>query len=324
MMDVRRAAWAAAIAYAAWAGLAAGAADARAQRPLAATGPASNVAQTTAVLNGTVAPRGAATTYVFRYGPTPRLGTSTAPATVPAGRRARISVAIAGLVPAQRYHYRLVARNGRGVAHGRLRTFRTPAQPLGATLGAIPNPVRPGAETLLAGNVTGTGSAGRQVVLQANPYPYSGGFRPLGNPQVTAADGGFMFGVLSVPLTTQFRVVVRGERRVVSPVVVVGAKVRVGTSVDVDRGRRHGHVELAGRVQPAVDGARVAVEKLRDGVWRTVGESFARPAGDGASRYRVRLHQRRGGTYRVLVEAEGAYVANRGREIAVPTRRLRR
>ena len=60
------------------------------------------------------------------------------------------------------------------------------------------------------------------------------------------------------------------------------------------------------------------IQKLRlsDGVWLTVGETFARNAGDSSSRYRKTIRQRRGGRYRVLVNVdEGTYSPSSSRSI---------
>ena len=58
-------------------------------------------------------------------------------------------------------------------------------QPLGLSLAATPNPVGIGKPTVLAGTLSGTGNAGRQVVLQSNPFPYTQGFQPTSNIQLT-------------------------------------------------------------------------------------------------------------------------------------------
>ena len=134
----------------------------------------------------------------------------------PAGtgkKRVAVTASLGGLAPATRYHYRLVAKNSKGRVFGGDRTFKTKPQPLGVTLAATPNPVGYGKATTLAGNLTGTGNAGRQIVLQMNPFPYTQGFQNLGNPQVTDAAGGFSFPILSATLNAQFRVLMPAEAR---------------------------------------------------------------------------------------------------------------
>ena len=172
-------------------------ATASAARPAVTTGGAASITPSTVTLNGKVDPNSKATTYFFQVGTTRLYGSNTAE--TPAGASAnpsRVSVPVTGLAPSTIYHYRLVARNADGLTLGKDRTFKTKVQPLGVTLAAAPATVAPGGATTLAGQLTGTNNAGRQVTLLGNAYPYTGGFVPVGNPQVTAADGSFAFPVL--------------------------------------------------------------------------------------------------------------------------------
>lgn len=284
------------------------AAAAAAEKPLATTGGAANLTPTSALVNGTVNPRGAATTYFFRYGTTRSYGAQTPTQSAGAGTSARrIAEGLAGLAPATTYHYRLIARNAEGVTRGADRTFKTPRQPLGVSLVATPNPVFPGRATTLAGVLSGTGNANRQVVLQSNPYPYTQGFANASDPHVTDALGGFSFPVLSVPVNTQFRVLMPANPNIVSPIVVAEAAVRTGVHTRTNRGSRGGVIRFAGFVRPAVDGSPVLVQKLRGGVWDTIAKTFARSIRGNRSRYVKRVRQRRGGRYRVLAYVSGAY-----------------
>jgi hypothetical protein len=304
---------------AAAAALALPAAAGAAERPTVVTGAASSVGESTVVLSGRVNPRGAETTYFFQYGPTIIYGGTTPAASAGAGTRpVRVAVNVAGLAPATRYHYRLVAQNARGLARGGDRTFATRRQPLGVSLTAAPNPVRPDEPIVLSGTLTGTGSAGRQVVLQANPFPYTQGFLPIVNPQVTNATGGFSFPLLGIGVTTQYRVLMPQRPEVVSPVVVAGVKVKVVTGREVDQSGRGARVQIKGRVTPAIDGAEIQIQKRRDGgPWRTIERTFARDRSETSSSYSKTFRQRRTGKYRVLANAQGAYVPNLGKEIRI-------
>jgi hypothetical protein len=279
-----------------------------AEKPLVTTGGAANLTPTSALVNGTVNPRGAETTYFFRFGTTRSYGAQTPTQSAGAGTGVRrIAAGLAGLAPATTYHYRLVARNAEGVTRGADRTFKTPRQPLGVSLAATPNPLFPGRPTMLAGVLSGTGNANRQVVLQSNPYPYTQGFANASDPHVTDAQGGFSFPVLSVPVNTQFRVLMPTNPNVVSPIVVAQAAVHTGVHTRTHRGRRSGVIRFAGFVRPAVDGSAILVQKLRGGVWDTIAETFARSIRGNRSRYVKRVRQRRGGRYRVLAYVSGAY-----------------
>jgi hypothetical protein len=293
---------------------------AAAEKPEVTTGAASNIEPTTVVLNGTVTPNGAATTYYFQYGTTSLYGSVTPAATVqPGSGRVRVSAAVGGLAPVTTYHYRLVAQNSKGVARGKHRTFKTKPQPLGFSVAATPNPVSAGGATTLTGVLTGTNSDDRRIQVKSNPWPYTQGFLPFGNQIVTNADGSFSLPILSVPLNTQFIVELVARPEVVSAPLLVGATLNVTRRVRVvQRGERSGRLRFRGRISPAVDGEQVLIQKLRlsDGVWETVGETFARNGGDSSSRYRKTIRQRRGGRYRVLVNVdEGTYSPSSSRSI---------
>jgi hypothetical protein len=293
---------------------------AAAEKPVVTTGAAGSVQPTTAVLNGTVNPKGAATTYFFQIGTTSLYGTNTAPTAAGAGNKGvKVSVPIGSLAPDTTYHYRLVAQNSKGISRGAHRTFKTKRQPLGVSLVATPNPVRTGNLTTLSGVLSGTGNGGRQISLKGNPWPYTQGFLPVGNTIVTNADGSFSFTVPSVAVNTQFVVQMPAKPQVISPILVVGATVKVTRSLDVDRGSRSGTIRFTGRVTPAVDGRQVLIQKLRlsDGVWMTIGKTFTRYSGGESSRYRKTVRQKRAGRYRVVVVMDDKYASSPSRSIKI-------
>ncbi len=298
-------------------------ASAAAARPGVTTGAAADVGQTTVTLTGRVDPNGKATVYFFQYGPTALYGALTPEVPGGAGANPRaVTVPVTGLAPFTTYHYRLVARNADGLTRGARRTFRTQRQPLGLTLGANPAQVAPGGATTLVGNLGGTGNAGRQVVLQANPFPFTQGFLNAGNPLVTDAAGNFSFPVLSVPITTQYRVQMPNNPGVISPIVTVPVLVQVSTTYKRTglRGRRT-RVRMYGRISPQRNGAAVRIQKRREGQWITVRSTFAKPASGGQSRYYKKFTMRTGGRFRVLVESVGDYASNTSREVTIRSKR---
>ena len=151
-------------------------ASALAAKPAATTGAAANVTFQSARLNGSVDPNKEAATYYFQYGHDDRARDADRAGR---GRRRRqgrgASVTdIGGLAPVTRYYYRIVARNNSGTTLGKRRSFTTRRQPLGVSLAATPNPVTASdSATTLSGTLTGTDNAGRKVVLQASPWPYT-------------------------------------------------------------------------------------------------------------------------------------------------------
>lgn len=102
-----------------------------ASSPSVKTGAATNIKQTSAVLNGTINPNGSATTYYFQWGLTTAYGATSAVHSLKAGTTAvSVHLTASGLSPDVRYHYRLIAQNSSGIAAGADRTFKTTGHPL--------------------------------------------------------------------------------------------------------------------------------------------------------------------------------------------------
>src|SRR6478609_1926364 len=137
--------------------------------------------------------------------------------------------------------------------------------------------------TTLAGTLSGTGNAGRAVRLQQNAFPFTAGFANAGNPQLTDAAGHFAFPVVSVALTTQYRVIVVGRPAVASPVVTVAPLVALTTKVSRHRVVRGHRVRFSGKVRPAIVIPMVIQKRGRHGLWRNIATTVSRPAGDHAT-----------------------------------------
>ena len=300
------------------------AAAAKPAKPGVTTGGAADIAQSTVTLKGSVDPNERATQYFFEYGTTSLYGASTPPGDAGKGtRRVAVTAAVAGLAPATRYHYRLVARNARGLTKGKDRTFKTKRQPLGLSLVATPNPVSPNGTSVLSGNLSGTGNANRQVVLQSNPFPYTQGFQNASNPHVTDASGNFAFPVLNIGLNTQYRVLMPQNPTVQSPIVAVGVAPKVSAGKHrVRRTARGAIYRFRGKITPAADGTQVAIQRLRAGTWRTISGTVARHTGSGYSRYSKRVRLARGGRFRVYAGVNnGQYVPSTSRTLRVKLKR---
>jgi len=97
--------------------------------PAVATGVASKVATSSAVLTAVVNPEGQATTYYFQFGTTTSYGVQTPPSSLGSGAvNFAVYRELEGLTPNTRYHYRVVAQNKGGVSYGIDRTLTTAAQ----------------------------------------------------------------------------------------------------------------------------------------------------------------------------------------------------
>lgn len=100
--------------------------------PDARTNPVSEVTETSATLNGAIAPQGRATSYRFEYGPTAYYGASVPEPEGSAGSGKGIQdvgQSITGLEPGAVYHYRLVASSAAGTSYSHDESFETAAVP---------------------------------------------------------------------------------------------------------------------------------------------------------------------------------------------------
>lgn len=292
--------------------------------PTVVTGGAALVNSSSATLTGTVNPGAAPTRYYFQWGGTAAYGARTPSTSAGAGKAGVPAVAdLTGLTPATRYHYRLVAHNRGGTRVGADRSFVTARQPLALVIGAQPNPVPFGGGTLIAGTLTGTGNAGRQVVLQQAAFPYTTGFQTVGNPLVTNTAGGFSFPLLSIPINTQYRVSTLTTPAVISPPIAVGVAVKVITRVRHHRVRKGARLLFEGLVRPARDGVPIGIQRLgRHHVWVTVAGSHTRHGGAAYSRFARRVKIVHSGVYRVFVQVpDGSYASNAGSTVNLRLRR---
>jgi hypothetical protein len=277
--------------------------------PAAATGSATSITYSAAVLHGSVNPRGQTTNYFFQYGRTRKYGAQTPLAPAGSGTSGTsVSQSITGLEALSTYHYRIVAIGPVGTTLGADRSFVTPKIPLSVAIVGAPNPVVFGNPFVIEGTLSGTGSANHLITLQANPFPYLGGFQPVGNPQLTSASGGFSFPFVGLPQNTQLRVVTLGKPAVSSPVIVEGVAVRI--SLHAHATRRHGFARLYGTVAPAEVGALVGFQLLKPGHRSSnVGGTTVKAGTATVSRFSrtIRVHR---GLYQVLVKVfDGAHVS---------------
>lgn len=101
---------------------------AAASSPAVTAGTVSGIADTSAVLNGTVDPNGEAATYQFDWGLTPSLG-NVSPATPASAGAGTVAVAesakLTGLSPDATYYYELRASNASGSSSTAAETFKT-------------------------------------------------------------------------------------------------------------------------------------------------------------------------------------------------------
>ena len=93
--------------------------------PVAITNPATNVASSSATLNGSVDPHGLTTTVYFQYGSTTSYGLTTATQTKTGNAYQNVAANISGLAASTTYHFRFFALNRAGFRYTLDRTFTT-------------------------------------------------------------------------------------------------------------------------------------------------------------------------------------------------------
>ena len=266
------------------------------------TGTATTISSSTAVLTGEVFPDGQAADYYFQYGLTTGYSAHTAVQSAGAGTKVvAVSAPIGGLAPVTKYHFRLVVVGVGGTIAGSDHTFTTTSVPLSIGATITPNPARVGGSATITGNVTGTGAAGRQVVLQSTPFPYFAPFTNVGNAEVVAANGTFTFAVTGLAVNTEYRVVTVGSPAAASGAFREGVAVRVSFGASAKRTAHGLKVRVAGSIAPAAGDVRASLQKLVGRRWVSTAKLTLKVASGTLLRYTRTLHLAKGGRYRVLV-----------------------
>lgn len=240
--------------------------------PRAVTGPATNVAATSATLNGEVYPGGEATQWYFEYGPGGSLASRTAAQPAGSGGAAvPVTDAITGLAPATTYRFRLVAISNAGTSLGNDGAFTTPSP----TLSASSRTVVYGRGARLSGTVPG-GPANSPVAVFARKLT-DGSFVWLST--VLTAPGGAWTLVVTPRMRTTYKVL---WESVPSTAVTIGVEPSVSLR-SLPGGWFTSHV-ADGR---PLRGHLVRLQRLVGRVWRTI--SAARLGARATARLHPRL-----------------------------------
>jgi hypothetical protein len=281
---------------------------------------ARDIAVDSVQLAASVDPNGNATTYRFEYGTTTRYGTSTPEQSAGAGNTAvPITVNVGGLSAFTQYHYRLVATNAAGTTRGRDRTFTTARLPTGVTLTLSPSRVTWGRDLALGGRVSGTGAGRMPLALQAQRFPFDGGFQEIARTS-TGNDGGYLFRVANLWATTRYRVVTRTRVVVTSPVAEARSAVLAGARVRHVSRRR---ARIEGSAFPALSGQARLQRRSLTGRWRTIKRRNANPADAIRTRYAFGIRRfNRSRFYRVVFRPadNGEHVSGTSRTVRIKRR----
>ncbi len=238
--------------------------------PAATTGAATNVAQSSATVAGTVNPNGTATSYYFQYGTTTSYGSSSPSTSAGAGNSdLAVSANLSGLASSTKYHFRVVATSSAGTTDGTDQTFTTTTPPTVTTGGAarithtwagVSGTVNPRGQSTTYYFRYGTTTA---YGLQSSPQNSGSGTVPVGvhadiygltadttyHYQLVAENaGGTSYGADQTLTTTSSEAAVLGHEGFVSPGSVVG----------VELGCFHGTSTCTGHLTMSHDGTVIA------------------------------------------------------------------
>ncbi len=286
-----------------------------ASAPGAYTSYASEVTATTAKLKGSVNPHGQGTNYYFEYGTTSKYGAVTPLS--PAGNATQgvsVSATVTGLAALTTYHYRIVTENASGVVPGGDRTFTTAKIPLTFALSLPPLDVY-GSPLTVSGVLSGTGAPDHAVVLQEDPFPYVTGFKTVGNPELTDANGHFAFPGVTLLSNTQLRVSTLDMTPVLSRVVLEPVAVRVTLHVKASGA---GFARFYGTVMPGSGLARVSFQLVGRGRLPHTLASIVIDSRGAATHFSRRVRIRHAGLYRAYVQvASGEVTSGHSRPLRI-------
>jgi hypothetical protein len=197
------------------------------------------------------------------------------------------------------------------------RPDRQQQRPGVSALDARPNPVVFNGPVTLSGRLTGRGSSGARVELQADTTrPFGDRYQDVA--QATSENNGRFSFTVRPTQNTQYRVIGRTSPPVTSAGRLVLVRPRVGLRVSDRTPRAGALVRFFGSVFPQKDGRPALVQRRSaSGRWVTVARTTLRDAGDARSAYSRRVRVRRDGRYRVKVVGDLTHVNGFSREITL-------
>jgi hypothetical protein len=248
---------------------------AQVRAPAASTGGVTGVLPQSATLTGTATPHGVATQAYFEYGTSTQYGSRTGPANVGSGEAAvTIRSTVGALKAGTTYHYRVVASSAGGTTRGADRTFKTPAAPTFGALTASHRTVAYGHATALTGNVRGTGAAGAQFQLFADPYPFGAWKVYFANRASASGD----YRIVTHGLRTRMRYFVRvSAAGTTVDTRMIHVDVRPAVTWTVRRTSRS-RLRISGHIRPA-GAATVYLRKVGAHAAVTIDRVRAHPSG---------------------------------------------
>lgn len=194
---------------------------------------------------------------------------------------------------------------------------KPPKPPKGGKLmiAADPNPVTFRRAVAISGRLTGANNSGQTVELLADGYPYGG--KPMSvATAVTDSNGDYAFS-RRPPLNTRYQTKVAN---VTSTAITALVRPAVGLRLSDYRPRKGQRVRFRGRVCPAHNGSRVAIQRRFSTGYRTIARATLAPVvGSSCSSYARTLRPRRNGRFRTVIgaHADHARGVSRSRVVRV-------
>ena len=171
---------------------------------------------------------------------------------------------------------------------------------------AATSPVTFGRSTTVTGKVTGNGSSGLSVDLQADPFPFEdNGFGDVAT-GTTDANGDYRF-TAQPAAHTRYRTVVKASPTVTSSIATVLVRLQVKFAVSDSTPDAGDRVRFSGTVCPEHDGKLAYIQRRTStGSYRTVTTATLADTGGSCSSYAKRVRVNRDGVYRVKVPSRDA------------------
>ncbi|HKP90087.1 MAG TPA: hypothetical protein VJT75_08955 [Thermoleophilaceae bacterium] len=176
-----------------------------------------------------------------------------------------------------------------------------PPSPHQLSIAAQPNPVVFGKPVAITGKLTGDDSAGEDVTLREDPFPF-GNFNNLGSTN-TAADGTYKF-TATPTVNTKYQATAKSKSPATSPELTVTVATRVGLVVSDTTPKVGQTVTFKGRVYPPHDGQNVLLQRKAKTGWKTVATIKLVDAGDTFSFYSRKRTVNTNGAFRVIKPAD--------------------
>jgi hypothetical protein len=161
-----------------------------------------------------------------------------------------------------------------------------------------PSAIAFGRFTTIAGALSSK-TAGVEIELQADPFPYDGKWVARGH-KPTDAHGAVSF-ALAPDRNTKFRLQTVSAPKITSPENTLGVAWKVGFRVSDSTPHKGQSIRFSGSVHPTNVGGTVLIQKKTAGGFKTITSTVLGAATATYSTYSTRLRIRTTGTYRVRV-----------------------